>query len=102
MEAVKKQQLEAAEKLFAFGDLRRARMHVDMAMAMDRSGGGERACGGILKAQDLEPALTGAAQSRRSRRNCLLKMTWYGLTLSWTCKEEIRRESSTLLRMPMI
>ncbi|KAE8804676.1 hypothetical protein D1007_19342 [Hordeum vulgare] len=63
MEAVKKQQLEAAEKLFASGDLRRARMQVDMAMAMDRSGGGERACGGILKAQDLEPALTGAAQS---------------------------------------
>ncbi|KAF7063547.1 hypothetical protein CFC21_070064 [Triticum aestivum] len=44
MEAVKKKQLEAqldaAEKLFAAGDLRRARMHVDMAVAMDRSRSG--------------------------------------------------------------
>ncbi|KAE8769414.1 hypothetical protein D1007_59010 [Hordeum vulgare] len=38
MEAVKRKQLEAAEKLLASGDLRRARMHVDMAVAMDRSG----------------------------------------------------------------
>uniref|UniRef100_A0A453JEA6 J domain-containing protein n=1 Tax=Aegilops tauschii subsp. strangulata TaxID=200361 RepID=A0A453JEA6_AEGTS len=38
MEAVKKKQLEAAEKLFAAGDLRKAKMHVDMAVAMDRSG----------------------------------------------------------------
>nr|AAS88563.1 unknown [Triticum monococcum] len=42
MEAVKKKQLEAqleaADKLLAAGDLRRANMHVDMAVAMDRSG----------------------------------------------------------------
>ncbi|KAF7069797.1 hypothetical protein CFC21_075375 [Triticum aestivum] len=42
MEAVKKKQLqaqlEAADILFAAGDLRRAKMHVDMAVAMDRSG----------------------------------------------------------------
>ncbi|KAI4992288.1 hypothetical protein ZWY2020_051705 [Hordeum vulgare] len=63
MEAVKRKQLEAqleaAEKLLASGDLRRARMHVDMAVAMDRSG----ACPEAQRARAAYRVLAAAANN---------------------------------------
>ncbi|KAI4988616.1 hypothetical protein ZWY2020_035856 [Hordeum vulgare] len=62
MEAVKKQQLEAAEKLFASGDLRRAKMHVDMAVAVDRSG----ACPEAQRARRVK----GPRRRRQQQQQC--------------------------------